>query len=174
MIDSNVLIIVDVDLTEADLQRANFWFTLKGWSNLLMWAIMPIAGLILLTKVNFSNLSENALAGVGAVIMLGFPPFYLAMIWFRTKQGYANLKDYQTQVHYAFSPTGYKVSDAKCSSDVDWDAILRAEESKYSFHIFVSKTSFHTIPKRCFKQEEDIGRFKHLLKQSLGSKAALA
>jgi hypothetical protein len=174
MTDSNLPLIVDVDLTETDLQRANFWFALKGWSNLLMLAIMPIAGILLLWKVNLATLSENALAGVGAVIFLGYPPLYLALVWFRTKQGYANLRDYQTKVRYEFSANGYKVSDAKCSGEIDWDAILRAGESKYSFHIFLNKTSFHTIPKRCFKRAEDIVRFKTLLRQSLGSEAAFS
>ncbi|HEU5238893.1 MAG TPA: YcxB family protein [Pyrinomonadaceae bacterium] len=174
MTETNEPLIVDVDLNESDLQRANFWFALKGWSNLLMLAIMPIAGLLLLWKVDLSRLSQHPLAATGAIIFLGFPPFYLAMIWFRTKRGFANLKDYQTKVQYAFFPNGYKVSDAKCSGNIDWDAIPRAAESKYSFHIFLSKTCFHTIPKRSFKQAEDMVRFRGLLKQSLGSKAALS
>lgn len=174
MTDSNVPLIVDVDLKEGDLQRANFWFGLKSWSNRLMLIVMPIAGLLLLRKVDLSTLFQRPLAATGVIIFLGFPPFYLALIWFRTKRGFADLKEYQTKVQYAFSANGFKVSDAKCSGNIDWDAIPRAAESKYSFHIFLNKTSFHTIPKRCFNQAEDIVSFRSLLKQSLGAKAALS
>ena len=86
MTDSKVPLVVNVDLNEGDLQRANFWFALKGWSNLLMMAVMPVAGLLLLWKVDLSNLSQHPLGATGAIIFLGFPPFYLAMIWIRTKR----------------------------------------------------------------------------------------
>jgi hypothetical protein len=55
-----------------------------------------------------------------------------------------------------------------------WDAILRAAESKHSFHLFFHKSFFHTIPKRCFKQPEDIVRLRNLLKRSLGTKATVS
>ena len=174
MTEANEPLIVDVDLKESDLQRANFWFGLKSWSNRLMVVVLPIAGLLLLWKADPSTLFQRPLPATGIIIFLGFPPFYLAMIWFRTRRGFGNLKPYQTRVHYAFSPQGYTVSDAKCSGNIDWDAIPRAAESKYSFHIFLSKSNFHTIPKRCFKQAEDIVRLRDLLKHSLGTKAALS
>jgi hypothetical protein len=48
---------------------------------------------------------------------------------------------------------------------------LRAAESKHSFHLFFHRSLFHTIPKRCFKQADDIVRLRDLLKRSLGAKA---
>ena len=174
MTEVNEPLIVDVDLKESDLQRANFWFGLRGWSNRLMLIVLPIAGLLLLPRVDLSTFFQRPLVATGVIILLGFPLFYLATIWFRTKQGFGNLKPFQTKIKYAFSPNGYQVSDAKSSGNIDWDAIPRAAESKHSFHIFLNKMSFHTIPKRCFKQAEDIVRFRGLLKQSLGAKAALS
>jgi hypothetical protein len=66
------------------------------------------------------------------------------------------------------------VRDIKSSADIDWDTILRAAESKYSFHLFFHKVFFHTIPKRCFKQPDDIVRLRDLLKRSLGAKATVS
>lgn len=174
MTEANEPLIVDVELKESDLQSANFWFGLKSWPNRLMLIMMPIAGLLLLRDFDLSTIFQRPLAATGVIVSLGFPPFYLAMIWFRTKQGFRNLKPFQTKIEYAFSSNGYRVSDAKCSGNIDWDAISRAAESKDSFHIFLNKTSFHTIPKRCFKHSEDIVRFRGLLKESLGAKAALS
>jgi len=174
MSESNESVIVDVDLKESDLQRANFWFGLKTWSNRLMLIVMPLAGLLLLLKADLSTLPQRPLAATGVVIFLGFPPFYLAMIWFRTKRGFRNLQGFQTKIQYSFSPDGYTVRDIKSSANIDWDTILRAAESKHSFHLFFNKSFFHTIPKRCFKQADDIVRLRDLLKRSLGSKATLA
>src|SRR5688500_7863549 len=141
MTEATEPLIVDVDLRESDLQRANFWFGLRNWSNRLMLIVMPIAGLLLLPRVDLSTLFQRPLAATGVVILLGFPLFYLATIWFRTKQGFGNLKPFQTKIQYAFSPDGYRVSDAKSSGNIDWDAIPRAAESKHSFHIFLNKMS---------------------------------
>ena len=174
MSESNESVIVDVDLKESDLQRANFWFGLKTWSNRLMLIVMPLAGLLLLLKADLSTLPLRPLAATGVVIFLGFPPFYLAMIWFRTKRGFRSLQGFQTKIQYSFSPDGYTVRDIKSSANIDWDTILRAAESKHSFHLFFHKSFFHTIPKRCFKQPDDIVRLRDLLKRSLGSKATLA
>jgi hypothetical protein len=174
MTETNEPLIVDVDLKESDLQRANFWFGLNSWSNRLMVVLLPIAGLLLLWKTNVNDLFQRPVPATLIILCFGFIPFYFAIIWFRTKRGFANLKLWQTQVQYKFSANGYKVSDAKCSGDIAWDAVLRAAESKYSFHLFVTKTIFHAIPKRCFKNADDIVRFRNLVKSSLGTKAAFS
>src|SRR2546426_12568237 len=92
MNETNEALIVDVELKESDLQRANFWFGLNSWSNRLMIVVLPVAGLLLLGKANLSTLFQRPLPATGIIVLLGFPPFYLAMIWFRTKRGFGNLK----------------------------------------------------------------------------------
>lgn len=173
MTETKEPLIVDVDLTESDLQRANFWFGLKSWSNRLMLVVMPIAGLLLLWKVQFSTIFQQPLVATGAVVLLGFPVFYFATIWLRTKRGFGSLQSFQTKIEYSFSPSGYDVRDMKSSAKIDWHTILRATESKNSFHLFFHSSSFHTIPKRCFKQTGDIRRLRTLLKQTLGTKATV-
>ena len=172
MTESNEPLVVDFDLKESDLQRANLWFGLRSWSNRLMLGVMPLAGLLLLRRLDFSAITQTPLAAIGTIILLGFPIFYFSMIWVHTKRGFGNLQDFQTRLHYSFSPEGYRVSDLKSSSDISWDSLLRAAESKHSFHLFFHKSSFHTIPKRCFKHPEDVERLRTLLKQALGVKAS--
>lgn len=168
-------LVVDVDLTELDLQRANFWFQLGKWSNRLLLIVSPFAGLLLLWRFGFSsNLIQSPPAAAVLIVLILFPFLYLVIIWFQTKRGFGNLQPFQTKIQYAFSSHGYKVSDVKSSADIDWEAILRAAESKHSFHIFFHRSLFHTIPKRCFQQPEDIGRLRTLLKQVLGTRAMVA
>ena len=174
MTESNETLSVEVDLKESDLQRANFWFGLQRGSNRLMLVVMPIAGLMLLWRIQFSTIFQQPLAATGVVVLLGFPIFYLAMIWLNTKRGFGNLKNFQTRVEYSFSRNGYTIRDKKSSAEIDWDTILHAAESKSSFHLFFHRSLFHTVPKRCFKQPNDIARLRELLKQTLGTKASVS
>jgi hypothetical protein len=174
MTDSNLPIVVDIDLKESDLQRANFWFGLKSWSNRLMLIVMPIAGILLLWRVEFSTVSQTPLAAIGSIVFITFPIFYFVMIWLQTKRGFANLQPFQAKVRYSFSREGYNVNDPKSAADISWDSVLRVEESNHGFQLFFGRTLFHTIPKRCFNSVEDIVRLRTLLRQTLGSKAVVS
>ncbi len=171
--ESNEPLIVDVDLKESDLQRANFWFRL-GWSTRLLLTMLFLAGLLLLWRFQSSNVFENPPAATVLIVLIILPILYPVLIWFQTKRSFGNLRDFQTTIQYLFLPDGYTVRDAKSSAAMDWDAILRAAESKHSFHLFFHKSFFHTIPKRCFKRPEDVVRFRSLLKHALGTKATVS
>ncbi|MFN2531867.1 MAG: YcxB family protein [Pyrinomonadaceae bacterium] len=166
-------LVVDVDLKESDLQQAIFWFRLGKWSIKLLLILLPVMGLLLLWRFGFSIPTENPVAATAVIVLIAFPVLYPLIIWFQTKRGFGNLQGFQRSIHYAFSADGYKVSDLKSSSDIDWETILRAAESKHSFHLFFHRSLFHTIPKRCFKDPEDVGRLRTLLKQMLGTKATV-
>lgn len=106
-------------------------------------------------------------------VLIIFPLLYPIMIWLQTKRGFGNLQNFQKRIRYAFSSDGYKVSDIKSSADIDWATILRAAESKHSFHLFFHRALFHTIPKRCFGGPKDIALLRSILKESLGNRASV-
>jgi len=171
MIEANEALVVDVDLKESDLQRANYWFQLGKWSNRLLLVLMPLIGLLLLSRVGLSKMFESPTITSVLIVLIVFPLLYPFIIWLQTKRGFGNLQNFQTHIRYAFSADGYKVSDMKSSSDIDWATILRAAESKHSFHLFFHRSLFHTIPKRCFAGPKDIALLRSLLKASLGNRA---
>jgi hypothetical protein len=171
MTEANEVLVVDVDLKESDLQRANFWFRLGKWSTRVLLALMPLMGLLLLSRVEVSKVFESPLTATVLIILIVFPLLYPLIIWFQTKRGFGRLETFQTRIRYAFSADGYQVSDLKSSSDIDWASILRAAESKDSFHLFFHRSLFHTIPKRCFERADDIAELRMLLSRSLRSKA---
>jgi hypothetical protein len=168
---ANETLIVDVDLKESDLQRANFWFRLGRWSTRVPLVLMPLMGLFLLSRVEVSKVFESPPTATVLIVLVIFPLLYPLIIWFQTKRGFGKLQAFQTRIRYVFSADGYKVSDLKSSSAVDWASILRAAESKDSFHLFFHRSLFHTIPKRCFEARDDVAELRSLLKRSLGSKA---
>jgi len=171
MTERNETLIVTVDLKESDLQRANFWFRLGKWSTRFLLVLMPLLGLLVLSRVEVSRMFENPPRATALVVLIVFPVLYPFIIWWQTKRGFGNLQGFQTRLLYTFSTAGYKVSDGKSSSDINWATILRAAESKHSFHLFFHRSLFHTIPKRCFDEPQEIVQLRSLLKQSLGTKA---
>jgi hypothetical protein len=160
MTEANKTLIVEVDLKESDLQCANFWFRLGKWSTRVLLVLMPLMGLLLLSRIEVSRIAGSPLAASVLIVLIVFPLLYPSIIWFQTKLGFGRLQAFQTRIRYALSEDGYKVSDLKSSSDIDWATILRAAESKYSFHLFFHRSLFHTIPKRCFEKAHDIAAFR--------------
>lgn len=171
MTERSETIVVNVDLKESDIQRAHFWFRFGKWSTRLSLVLMPLVGLLLLSRVEVSKMFENPAVAAVLTVLVVFPILYPVILWFQTKRGFGNLQGFQTRIVYAFSAEGFKVSDAKSSADIDWATILRAAESKHSFHLFFHRSLFHTIPKRCFDEPEKIPQLRSLLKQWLGKKA---
>jgi hypothetical protein len=171
MSESNEKLIVDIDLQESDIQRANLWFLLSKWSTRGL-LVLPLFGLLLLPKILLTKITPNGALALFALIV--FPILYPVLIWFQTKRGFANLQGFQKKVQYELSAGGYDVNDIKSSAHVSWDTILRAAESKHSFHLFFHKSFFHTIPKRCIKRPEDVDRLRAILKHSLGARAKVS
>jgi hypothetical protein len=174
MTEFSETLVVDVDLKESDLQRASFWFRLGKWSTRLLLALLLLFGVLLLSQVGLSTVFQNPTTATVFVVLVVFPVLYPVIIWFQTKRGFANLQDFQTKIQYVFSSSGYRVSDTKSSADIDWDTIVRAAESKHSFHLFFHRSLFHTIPKRCFNHSGDVERLRAILKQALGTKATVS
>src|SRR5262245_44452424 len=129
-------LVVDVDLLESDLRRANFWFRLGKWSTKVLIILLPLMGLLLLWRFQFTIPVESPLAATALLVLIAFPVLYPAIIWLQTKRGFGSLQDFQRTIQYAFSTDGYNVSDLKSSSQIDWGTIMLAAESKHSFHLF--------------------------------------
>ena len=106
MTDLNEPLTVDIDLKESDLQRANFWFGLTGWSNRLTLILITLGGLLLLFRIAPSTVFPNSIALILSLVMLGFLPFYFGFIWFQTKRSFQNLQDFQKKIQFTFTPDG--------------------------------------------------------------------
>jgi hypothetical protein len=76
---------------------------------------------------------------------------------------------------YLLSSDGVSVETENLRSFVSWRLISRAQETKNGFYLYL-KTDllrFHFIPKRCISTDADLVSFRSLLRESLGSRAAL-
>ena len=85
-------LIVDVDLKEFDLQRANFWFRLGQWSTRLFLVMLLVGGLLLLWRFQSTDLFSNPPLATVVVVTLLLPILYPLLIWYQTKRGFGNLQ----------------------------------------------------------------------------------
>jgi YcxB-like protein len=171
--NSDQPLIVDVDLKESDLQRATFWFRLGRWWSRLLLVLLVIVGFLSLWRFRDLNLLHNPLAATLPTFLILFPFLYPLIVWYQTNRTFASLQEFQKSLQYSFTPSGYTVRDLKSSSNIDWDTIMRAVESKHSFNFFFHKSLFHAVPKRCFRDHGDIVRLRELLKASIGTRATM-
>jgi YcxB-like protein len=163
---------VDFNLKESDLQHANFWFRFQTRASRVLNVLWPLLGIAVLILGYVTQ--SDTLVSVSIVVALTIlPVLNAAIIWFQTKRRFRLLQEHQKKLHFAFTTDGYRVEDLKTSGDISWDTVLRAVESKHSFNLFFHPAVFHTIPKRCFANSQDMARLRTLLSQALGSKAVV-
>jgi len=77
----------------------------------------------------------------------------------------------QGEIRYSFSRDGISAAGSVSSGQTGWKGVGDAFETKRSFLIFISKNVLYVIPKRCFREGEDVIRLRRLLAEMLGRKA---
>lgn len=160
-----------VDLELSDLLRANLWYRYSKRSTKIGNAISAVITLLFAVFVFFREMPATYLLLPLAIWLMEV--FISLTIVIETKKSYAALKDFQRKIQYHFSPEGYTAKDGKTSANVSWDSILSAVESKHSLNLFVSRTLFVVLPKRCFTTTTDLETTRAILKMALPGKAKL-
>lgn len=128
-------------------------------------------GFWVLPDVNFSNPAGVPIVFLPFIFIAFFGGVFPLLIWWQTKRAFSNPKDFQKNVRYTFLASGFDAQDGKSSSSLSWDSVYKAIETKRSFNIFIYKSLFYVVPKRCIQQQEDVAKLRKILKQGLGNKA---
>jgi YcxB-like protein len=160
-----------VDLQLSDRLRANLWQRYSKRSTKLGNAVSAAITLLFAVFVFFKEMPATYLLLPLAIWLM--EAFIFLVIVIETKKNYAALKDFQRKIQYHLDPEGYTVRDGKTSANVSWDSILSAVESKHSLNLFISRTLFVVLPKRCFKTSSDLEMARAILKTALPGKAKL-
>jgi hypothetical protein len=75
----------------------------------------------------------------------------------RTKDGYK----------YHVTVQGAHIEGSAGTSDLNWSAFIRAREMQNAFWLFVTKSNFHLIPKRCFASDADIVQLREIIRANI-------
>ena len=171
MDQSHARIEIFVDLKLSDLIRANLWFNYRQPSMV----ITMIAGglslpLTILLPFVVDLPSWFKFLPLALVVLHGLMPL---LIVYSSKQNFEGVKEYQRNVQYVFGDSGYEANDGKSSSVMSWESIQKAIESRHSFNLFLNRSFFIIIPRRCLRTDDDVMHFRSILRGALGEKASM-
>jgi YcxB-like protein len=99
--------------------------------------------------------------------------FMIFNVYFSIRRNWASDKSLKQNLQYTFSNDGVDLVAPSSSAHTAWENFSNVYETKHNFLLFVSQSQTFTIPKRVFRDAEQIATFKQMLVLNLGSKAKL-
>jgi hypothetical protein len=163
---------IDVPLELRDLLRANYWHFFKRFKLFLILLVIGCVGYPALHILGggVKNPNDNYW---GFLIPFGMLVFLLGSTYLGVKRQMASNKSLSEPHRFTFSENGIDAVAQSSSGHTSWANIYEAYETKYNFLLFLSRNMMYTVPKRCFRDGEQLNSFKELLKTKLSSKAKL-
>ena len=166
---------IDVLLELRDYLRANYWFLFRKFKFFL--AILFFVGVIYPILYSAGAMGEPAKnpneSNWGFLIPWGILFVLIVGVYFNSKKSLASHKALQETIHYTFSDQGIGSDAPSSSGHHRWENLREAFETKHDFLLFLADRLMYVIPKKCFRDEQQIGEFKELLRGHLASKAKL-
>jgi YcxB-like protein len=126
-----------------------------------------LIGLLLLsTLLGLATASEvnplgNFLTSLSAI--LGTLLFLIILFFILTGAIYTGFRHAFKHVEIVFNHWGVNRQSDKINISKPWRDIVKAEETKTAFHIYISKNDFIIIPKRAFKDDNEMNSFGYFL-----------
>lgn len=167
---------VDIKLIEPDFWRVSFASRIKRF--LLVTAIyLPVAILIIYFAAfgaGANPFSENNWSVLIVLFIIVIIPFvFLPSAYFSLRKLARKLAKASEDTHFIFSENGIETTSSSRSSKSSWGNYEKIQETKEDFVCYLSNFTFYPIPKRCFKNEQQINEFQEIVRENLGSKAIL-
>jgi hypothetical protein len=161
---------IEVLLELRDYLRANYWFLFRRFKLILAVFSIPciVFPLLLITGIRSHSSGERWWGYLipWAVVLILFVGTY-----FNTRKQMASNKGLSERVRYLFSVRGIDLTAASFSGSTAWQNVYEANETGTNFLIFLSKSSMYIVPKRCFRDVDQMNAFKRLLRTQLESRA---
>ncbi len=167
---------ITVHLSEADFWRVSFASRIKRF--FFVTAIyLPIA-LVIIYFVAFGA-GADPFSGKGWSPLIAFfiicaiPFVFLPSVYFSLRKLAKKLANAAEETHFAFSENEIEAKSLSRSSKLTWKNCEKIQETKEDFIFYLTSYTFLPIPKRFFKNSEQLNEFKELVRTQLGEKAKL-
>ena len=158
-------IVIDANLEFSDYFRPLFRvFFRRLW---YFFIVLVLYSLFSLRELLYGRLNSGNLFSLMPVVLL----FVLVWSIFSTAKKFS--KAAQGTSRYVFSENEIDINTSNSASQIKWSFFEKVEETKKDFLLFQNKTRFHPIPKRYFKDREQMNEFKEIVRAQLGEKAQL-
>ena len=167
---------IDVELNEGDFWRVSFAGRVKRFL-LITLIYLPIALLIMYFVAFGAGANPFSEKNWSIIIVLfiicAIPFVFLPAVYFSLRKLAAKLAKASEKTHFTFSENEIETNSISRSSKLTWDNYEKILETNEDYVGYLKNYTFHTIPKRFFKNEEQILAFKELVREKLGEKAKL-
>ncbi|MDT4967918.1 MAG: hypothetical protein QOJ64_2655 [Acidobacteriota bacterium] len=160
---------IDVNLELEDYVRASYWFLFHKWSMKLLLFFAVLLTLVLF----YARIADPNRPFFPVLIPAIAVLFMIVSTYLGVRKNMASNRSLREMFHYNFSEIGIDAVAQSSSGHTRWENILSAFETKRSFLLFVSRNQMYVIPKRSFRDAEQVASFRHLLVSHLGPKAEL-
>ena len=162
---------ITIKLSLRDIYKANVAITTDGIRKFLvpLWIIAFIVFAsvgFLFTAKAFGWPVPIGMAGLWGVL---FVPTFLLIIcyvtpYFGARSSYRNSLNLQNPIHYSFSDEVIAQEMATGRAELLWSTFIKVRETPDFFLLFVQKHLANPVPKRDFENEQEIARFRELLR----------
>ncbi len=167
---------IDIELTEADFWRVSFASRIKRF--LLVTAIyLPVMMLITYFTAFGTGANpfyeKNWLILIALFIICAVPVAFLPASYSSLRKLSRKLAAATEKTHFTFSENETETKSSLRSSKLSWENYEKIQETEEDFICHLNNYSFHTVPKRFFKDDQQINEFRDLVREKLGDRAKL-
>jgi YcxB-like protein len=153
--------------------KETFWANLGVIARRLRFVLIPIVLLTPLTgailiagrlhpdSYDWQNISSNVAPLFW--FSVAYLPFLAIITWLAARM---YLRDYRVRDGFQcrISDAGIIYKGFAVSVELSWVAYIMARETKVAFQLYVTRSYFHLLPKRCFASQEDIDLVREIIR----------
>lgn len=155
-----------------ELKNEDFKYFAYHYNKLKFILLTVLYFILINVNLFFLSLSgiSDILLRVGISLLVSIiTSLFVALILFGTtswKSGkiYNSDKIKKQKQTYIFKEDGLYLSSETNKGMIKWTEVFKVEEGKKGFYIFISKGRAFIIPKRVFKDDVEVDKFKNILR----------
>jgi len=133
------------------------------------YAVAKFKGIIQpLPGVGFGDTGAPLLA---AMILL--PAALLSVIYVATKRAFDRARRVHPVLRFHFCDGGVQIDSRQNSDWIAWEDMVQAVESADGFFVFPSPNEHYLVPKRAISAPDGVQQLRNILREKLGTRAAL-
>jgi hypothetical protein len=166
------MIAVEITFTEQDYVRVTrFMASPRTKTFKILLALGGLVGTLLI----YRGVSDFRIWEIPVIVGLFVPLYYLARFIQRLNIGrqVKSVPGSDDVYTFTFSEEGITISGSLRSANLKWEAIVKVRESESDFLFYTTKRFAQFLPKRAFRQNEEMKELRVLLGRQLGNRAQL-
>ena len=170
MTDQSAIEVV-VQLEQPDVTRANRDIALGRFTP-YKWMVFGIGSAVLTAMfafLIFRQITKSEILLVGFIGLVAWPALLVANIHMNARKAAKSLlqstPSAQGPMHWLFSDGAIRLDSPTGSSHLEWAAYIRVRETTVQFLLYPQTQIAYVIPKRCFSSNEQVGRFREMIRR---------